>query len=78
MKKVSCVPLVHSMIIAIGAVANRMSRRGSGVIVNSSGSLRSNVQSGSVFAVQHSLTAAGRDAAVHEAGIGQLPPFAKC
>ncbi len=30
---------------------------------------------GSVFAVQHGLTAAHDDAAVHEAGIGQIRSF---
>ncbi len=34
-----------------------------------------NVSFGSVFAVQHSLTAARHDAAVHEAGIGQFQTF---
>ncbi len=34
-----------------------------------------NVWIGSVFAVQHSLTATHHDAAVHEAGIGQVQPI---
>jgi hypothetical protein len=33
------------------------------------------VRFGSVFAVQRAFTAARRDAAVHEAGIGQISPF---
>jgi len=37
-----------------------------------------NVQNGSVFAAQRTLTAAHRDAAVHEAGIGHEKSFARC
>ena len=51
MKKVSRVPLVHPMIIAIGAGAKSHVVAGSGAIVNLSGVLRSNVRRGSVFVV---------------------------